>query len=269
MHQLAAHLAAKHREIYIDGENISSEDAAPYTLLAPDEISKIADLVIVLGGDGTMLTAARLMVPAHVPIVGINQGHLGFMTDIPLYDMIGVVDTILKGHYVSEKRILLTATVVREGNQVGESLALNEVVLNRSGIGQLIEFEVFINRQFVYTQRSDGLIITTPTGSTAYSLAAGGPILHPTLPALALVPICPQSMSNRPIVINDNCYIEILLTRGIDARVHCDGHNYYDLQEMDKIIIQRHPDSVCLLHPLDYNYYDTLRHKLHWGERLF
>lgn len=268
LHQLAEHLTKQHIKVMIDKESATEETAAPYMRIERSDLGKLADLVIVLGGDGTMLSAARLLAPYRVPLIGINQGRLGFMTDVPLRHMIGAIDAVLQGQFVPEDRILLTASVMREDAEIANALALNDVVFSRGGTGQMIEFEVFIDNQFVYTQRSDGLIITTPTGSTAYSLAAGGPILHPTLPALALVPVCPQSMSNRPIVLNDNCMIEVMLTRGLDTRIHFDGHTHCDLMEMDRIVVHRHRHALRLLHPVGYNYYDMLRHKLHWGERL-
>lgn len=233
-----------------------------------DTLGKVCDLVLVLGGDGTLLSVARKIAPYKVPLIGINQGRLGFMTDIPREQMLAVLAPMLRGQFMPEERILLEATIERDGQPIKTSLALNDVVFSRSGMGQMVEFEVFVDGQFVYTQRSDGLIVSTPTGSTAYSLAAGGPILHPTLPAITLVPICPQSMNNRPIAIPDTCKVEVLLTKGIDTRIHFDGQSLYDLDELDRIFIQRYQNSLRLLHPLDYNYYGTLRQKLHWGERL-
>ena len=167
-----------------------------------------------------------------------------------------------------EERILLQASVIREEAEITSALALNDVVISRGALGSMIEFEVFVDNQFVYSQRSDGLIISTPTGSTAYSLASGGPILHPTLRAMALVPICPQSLSNRPIAVSDNCEVAFMLTRGLDTRVHFDGQSHCDLMEMDRVIVRSYRNTLKILHPIGYNYYDMLRHKLHWGERL-
>ena len=215
-----------------------------------------------------MLSVARLLAPYHVPLLGVNQGRLGFMTDIPLHEMLTSVDAILRGEFLPEGRMLLQTTVIRDKTEIAHALALNDVVFNRGLTGSMIEFEVFIDKQFVYSQRSDGLIVSTPTGSTAYSLASGGPILHPTLQAIALVPICPQSMSNRPIAVSDSCDVEFTLTRGQDARVHFDGQSHCDLMEMDRVLIRRYRNPLRILHPLGYNYYDMLRHKLHWGERL-
>ncbi len=175
---------------------------------------------------------------------------------------------MLTGRYLPEERILLECSIGREGQEVKRSLALNDVVLSRGGMGQMIEFEVFINQEFVYTQRSDGLIVSTPTGSTAYALAAGGPILQSTLRALSLVPICPQSMTNRPIAVSDTSEIEVLITKCGDARVHFDGQSFFDIQNLDRIQIHRYRNTLRVLHPIEYQYYKTLRQKLHWGEQL-
>ena len=266
--RLADHLAAGGSTVLIDKESLSPEEAGGHALIDRNDMGKLADLCIVLGGDGTMLSIARLLAPYRVPLVGINQGRLGFMTDIPLHEMLTSIDAILHGQFVPEDRILLQAAVVREDAEVASALAFNDVVFSRGAVGSMIEFEIFIDNQFVYSQRSDGLIVSTPTGSTAYSLAAGGPILHPTLQAIALVPICPQSLSNRPIAVNDSCEVEFMLTRGLDARVYFDGQLHCDLMEMDRVLIRRYRNPLRILHPEGYNYYDMLRHKLHWGERL-
>jgi len=268
LQKLAAHLAARGFHVLLDKESCGSSAIQPYPLIERDDLGKLADLAIVLGGDGTMLSVARVLAPYRVPMVGINQGRLGFMTDISLHEMLVAVDGILDGQFVPEERILLQASVIREDAEVVSALALNDVVISRGSLGSMIEFEVFVDNQFVYSQRSDGLIISTPTGSTAYSLASGGPILHPTLQAIALVPICPQSLSNRPIAVSNSCEVEFMLTRGLDTKVHFDGQSHCDLMEMDRVIIRSYRNTLKILHPVGYNYYDMLRHKLHWGERL-
>ncbi|OHX11670.1 NAD kinase [Chromobacterium sphagni] len=266
--QLADHLAASGATVLIDKESLGQDEAGEHALIDRNDMGKLADLAIVLGGDGTMLSIARLLAPYRVPLVGVNQGRLGFMTDIPLHEMLTSIDAILHGQFVPEDRILLQASVIREDAEVASALAFNDLAFSRGAVGSMIEFEIFIDNQFVYSQRSDGLIVATPTGSTAYSLAAGGPILHPTLQAIALVPICPQSLSNRPIAVNDSCEVEFMLTRGLDARVYFDGQLHCDLMEMDRVLIRRYRNPLRILHPEGYNYYDMLRHKLHWGERL-
>jgi NAD+ kinase len=268
LRQLADHLAKNGVNVFIDRESASSVEAGPHPLIERMDMGKLVDVAIVMGGDGTMLSIARLLAPYRVPLIGINQGRLGFMTDIPLHEMLDSVDAILQGDFVPEDRILLHTSVIREDAEVANALALNDVVFNRGAVGSMIEFEVFVDNQFVYSQRSDGLIVSTPTGSTAYALASGGPILQPTLQAIALVPICPQSLSNRPIAVNDACEVEFMLTRGLDARVHFDGQSHCDLMEMDRVQIRRYRNPLRILHPQGYNYYDMLRHKLHWGERL-
>lgn len=237
-------------------------------LISKTKIGKKCDLAISFGGDGTLLSVARKIAPYRVPLIGVHRGTLGFLTQIPYNNVVEHISSMLTGKYSIEERIMLEASVVRDDVEIYRSLALNDVVFNRSSSGKMIEFEVFLNKEFIYRQRSDGLIISTPTGSTAYSLASGGPILQPTLHALTLVPICPQSISNRPIAVGDTGEIEVLLTQSVDARIHYDGQNYCDLQPMDRIIIRRYRNSLRILQPSDYNYFATLRHKLHWGEQL-
>ncbi len=232
-----------------------------------ENIGKLADLVISLGGDGVMLGAARLCAPYHVPLVGINLGRLGFLTDISMVSMEEQVTSILHGAFTPEDRIMLESIVVRDGKEIDRQLAFNDVVMCRGNTGAMIDFELFIDGNFVCSQRGDGLIASTPTGSTAYALASGGPILHPSLPAIALVPICPQSLSNRPIVVTDTSSVELLLTRAHDVHAYYD--NQYDcrLQEHDRLTIRRFRNTLRILHPHGYHYYDTLREKLRWGEQ--
>ena len=201
-------------------------------------------------------------------LIGINQGHLGFLTQVTRENMFPELASMLTGKYLADECLVLEAIVSRDGETIHQALALNDVVLSRGGTGQMIEFEVFVNGEFVYTQRSDGLIVSTPTGSTAYSLAAGGPILQTTLRAFTLVPICPQSMTNRPIVISDNFEIKILITKSRDARLHYDGQSFVDMQSKDIITLRRYHHHLRVLHPTHYQYYKTLRQKLHWGEQL-
>lgn len=273
LHTLVAFLSGKQLDIYLDKASIDdgsvcAEDVDACRIIEKSDFGKKCDLVIVLGGDGTFLSVARVLAPFRVPVIGVNQGHLGFLTQVPREQMTQVLNGMLSGKYLPEERILLETSLVREGETVTTSLALNDVVLSRGGAGQMIEFEVFIDREFVYTQRSDGLIVSTPTGSTAYALAAGGPIMQASLRAFTLVPICPQSMTNRPIAIADTCEIEILITKSGDARVHFDGQSFFDVQNFDRIRIHRYRHPLRVLHPTDYQYYKTLRQKLHWGEQL-
>lgn len=230
-------------------------------------IGEQADLAIVLGGDGTMLSAARQLARFRIPLVGINQGRLGFMTDIARSEMLSCIDDLLEGKFVPESRMMLSAEVIRTGQSVASSLALNEVVVDKGAIGRLIEFDLFIDGEFIYNLRSDGLIVSTPTGSTAYALSADGPILHPQVAGIALVPLCPHSLTNRPILVSDQNEIEIRIVRATDSRVHFDGQVTFDLKPGDAVRICRSEYSIGLLHPPSYSYFAMLRQKLHWSEQ--
>ena len=268
LRHLAGVLTSLDARVFFEDCTAQEHGITQYQSLARDAIGKIADLVIVLGGDGMMLGAARLVVPYHVPLVGVNMGRLGFMTDIPLSEMEAQISAIVTGEFVPEERILLEATVERDGKVINRELAFNDVVISRGNTGAMIEFEIFIDRGFVCSQRGDGLIISTPTGSTAYALASGGPILHPSLPAIALVPICPQSLSNRPLVVTDTSEVEFVLTRAKDVHVFYDNQSDCRLQELDRVRVKRFRNTLRILHPTSYHYYDTLREKLRWGEQI-
>lgn len=264
-------LVAQRFEVYLDRSHLTEE----LNQFCLDEhchivadLGRNCDLILVLGGDGTFLSAARQAAPYNVPLIGINQGHLGFLTQVTQEHIYSELMNILEGKYLKDECIVLETKVSRGGEVIYQGLALNDVVLSRGGAGQMIEFEVFINDEFVYSQRSDGLIVSTPTGSTAYSLAAGGPILQTVLHAFTLVPICPQSMTNRPIVVSDSNEIKIIITKAGDARVHYDGQSFVDIQTLDMITINRYHNMLYIYHPTTYQYYKTLRQKLHWGEQL-
>jgi NAD+ kinase len=226
------------------------------------------DLAIVVGGDGTMLAAARNLVRHHVPLVGVNQGRVGFMTDIGHRDMQAGIGAILDGEYTTEERALLDGEIVREREPALRTLALNEAVVGKGAQGRLIEFELWLDGEYIYTLRGDGMIIATPTGSTAYALSAQGPILHPSVPALALVPLNPHTLSARPVSISDRTKIEIVLKHALDARAHFDGLALFDLQEGDRLTLKRSADAVRFVHPPGYKYFATLREKLRWSEVL-
>ena len=227
-----------------------------------------ADLAIVIGGDGTMLGAARDLVRHHVPLVGINQGRLGFMTDIGHADMLTGVTAILEGHYSIEERTLLDAEIMRGGSSQLRTIALNEAVIGKGSQGRLIEFELSVDGEFVYTLRADGMIVATPTGSTAYALSAQGPILHPAVPALTLVPLNPHTLSARPVSVSDRSVIEIRMVHALDARAHFDGLALADMAAGDRLILKRSADVVRFVHPPGYRYFATLRGKLGWGESI-
>jgi NAD+ kinase len=265
---LAGFLSAQGYEIVLASQTAEILEEAGYRHASLTELASLVDVVVVLGGDGTMLSIARVLAPYPVPLIGVNQGRLGFLTDIVMDDMEAELSRMLAGEYDAEERILLTASLERGDGSRSEGSAFNDVVVSKAGTGRLIEFEVIIDNEFVYTQRSDGLVVATPTGSTAYALSAGGPILYPTLEAIALVPICPHTLSARPIVVSSQSRVDIVIHHADDARVHFDGQNYFDLQQGDKVSICRVPYNVTLLHPKHYSYYDTLRQKLHWGKQL-
>jgi NAD+ kinase len=240
----------------------------PYPAMALADMAAVTDLAIVMGGDGTMLNIARTFSPHHVPLIGVNRGRLGFLTDLTPENMLDSIAAMLDGRFITEQRLLLSARVLRGEAEVFSGLAFNEVVVHRSNISSMVEFEVRIDGQYLYNQRADGLIVATPTGSTAYAMSAGGPILHPGLEVLELVPICPHTLSNRPIVVNSLSVLEILMHRTDDIRVRLDSHSSFDMQLHDKIVVTRHPDHACLLHPLGHSYYTTLREKLLWNQAL-
>ena len=233
----------------------------------PEGESK-ADLAIVVGGDGTMLAAARDLVRHRVPLVGVNQGRLGFMTDIGHDDMQAGIGAILDGKYVIEERSLLDAEVMRGGKSVLRTIALNEAVIGKGSQGRLIEFELSVDGEFVYRLRADGIIVATPTGSTAYALSAQGPILHPAVPALTLVPLNPHTLSARPVSVSDRSTIEIRMVHSLDARAHFDGLALHDMAEGDRLTLKRSVDVVRFVHPPGYRYFDTLREKLGWSEAI-
>jgi NAD+ kinase len=234
-----------------------------------EAVGTSADLVVIFGGDGSMLAAARALAPTGVPLLGVNQGRLGFMTDIALGSMLEQVGRIMEGEFTIEPRSMLHVEVARATSCLYDSDALNDVVLSKGGTGRLIEFLVQIDGQFVYDLRSDGLIVATPTGSTAYALSSNGPILQPSVPGFVLVPISPHTLSNRPIVISENAVIEIALKRAADARLHVDGQPQVELAEGDRIVIRRAGHPARLVHPPGYSYYAMLREKLHWSENPF
>jgi NAD+ kinase len=233
-----------------------------------EEDAASADLAVVVGGDGTMLAAARDLVRHHVPLVGVNQGRVGFMTDIGQKDMLAGVGAILDGEGSIEERSLLDAEVIRSGKPLLRTLALNEAVLGKGAQGRLIEFSLSLDGEYVYTLRADGVIIATPTGSTAYAMSAQGPILHPAVPALALVPLNPHTLSARPVSVSDRSVIEIVLVRAMDARAHFDGFALADMAEGDRMVLRRSADTVRFVHPPGYRYFATLREKLRWSEAL-
>jgi len=266
--KLADFLASIELNVVVDSLTAENLKSNPYKVLALSEMRGKIDLAIVLGGDGTLLDVARTLAPFGIPLVGVNQGRLGFLTDISIDTVQRTISSMLRGEYVIEKRMLLSASVRREEKHVFDSLAFNDVVMHRGNNSSMIEFEVRIDGEYLYNQRADGLIVTTPTGSTAYALSAGGPILHPALDLMALVPVAPHTLSNRPIVIKSESILEIAMHHASEARVRFDGHTHFDLNTHDKVVISRYAEPACLLHPVGHSYYRTLREKLLWNQTL-
>ncbi|MGX2041661.1 NAD(+) kinase [Methylocaldum sp. MU1018] len=231
------------------------------------EIGRRCDLAIVVGGDGTLLSAARVLAQFEIPLIGVNLGRLGFLVDISPSDAGTILDEILDGRFSADERFLLRAKILRNGRTWHEQTAINEVVVHSWNAASMIEIETSINGVFLNSQRSDGLIVSTPTGSTAYALSAGGPILYPTLRAIVLAPINPHTLTNRPIVVADDSVIEIAFrpSKQFKAQVVCDNVSIPDVEIDDRIEIRRESKSFRILHPLDYDFFEILRAKLNWS----
>ena len=262
---LARFLAAREIRVVIEETTARQHAISEFATVPLAEIGRVADLAVVLGGDGTMLMAARALVNHDVPLVGVNQGRLGFLTDLTTASMQDVIAQMLAGEYTQEQRLLLGAGISRQDRIDSEGHAMNDVVISKGGVARLIDLELTIDGEFVHRQRSDGLILSTPTGTTAYALSAGGPLLHPTLDAIVLVPICPHTLSNRPFAINSLSRVEITLRSPDAALVHFDGQLHAELNCGDKVVVQRLERAVTLLHPARHSHYAMLREKLHWG----
>ncbi len=225
------------------------------------------DLAVVVGGDGTLLSAARSLNDTNTPLLGVHMGRLGFLADITRDSMLERLDEVLDGRYVLDERTLLKCCVMRQNQMISEIHALNDIVVHKWDSSRMVELETFIDGAFVSTERSDGLIVSTPTGSTAYALSGGGPIVQPSLNAFLLVPICPHTLSHRPIIINDDSRIEIIITdtNSDDVRISCDGQSILEARTGDKVIIEKSEKRTRLIHPEQHDYFHTLREKLGWG----
>ncbi len=232
-------------------------------------IAKECDLVIVVGGDGTLLNAARSLNASDVPILGVNLGRLGFLVDVSKEHIDETLDEVLSGRFVEESRFLLHTTIERGGEILSENNAFNDVVIHKSHVARMIELECSVDQKFLSIMRADGLVIATPTGSTAYALSSGGPILHPSLNAIALVPICPHTLSNRPLVVSGDSLIMVKVCdhEKSEVLITCDGQISLSLQIGDVLRIKKTEHPVRLIHPEVYDFFDILRAKLHWGER--
>ncbi len=266
---LITYLKTLELHIFLEEETAESVNDTSATIVPRETLGKHCDLLIVVGGDGSLLHAAHIAVNQDLPVLGINRGSLGFLTDI-LPTELAKIGTILRGDYFIEKRFLLTTSIEIHGNNLGQDDALNEIAIIPDAIPHMIEFEIYIDDQFVCSQSSDGLITATPTGSTAYALSGGGPILHPQLDAMVLVPMFPHSLSCRPIVVEGNRRIHVIISPNniTSPRLSCDGRAYLNTPPGSHITIRKKPQPLQLVHPLNYDYYETLRSKLHWGKKL-
>lgn len=265
--ELFEFLQARGHEVLTDQQSADLISDAQVKSLHIDRLPEHCDLIIAMGGDGTFLAAARATADYDIPLVGVNLGRLGFLVDISPQQLTSRLEQILDGHYKTESRALLQASIVRDGEVMHRQTAVNEVVVHRWVTPSMIEIVTSIDGVYLNTQRSDGLIVATPTGSTAYSLSAGGPILHPALHALVLVPLNPHTLSNRPIVIDDNVEITICFsqTKQINALVTCDHLEIPDVLIGDKIVINKSDKTIKILHPEDHDYFHILRSKLNWS----
>lgn len=239
------------------------------TLSLPD-LGEWAEIAIVVGGDGNMLGAARALCEYDIGVIGVNRGNLGFLTDLDPDEVMTPLLSVLNGDYHVEERFLLSAEVINKGSSSSTGRAINEIVLHSDKVAHMIEFELYVNDHFVFSQRSDGLICATPTGSTAYSLSGGGPILHPGLDAMTLVTMFPHTLSSRPIVVDGNSEVRLKAAFDNDLlQISCDGHVRMTVHPGDDVIIKKYPKALRMIHPIDHNYYHVLRNKLGWGSRLF
>ena len=266
LEDIAHYLHAQGCDVAFEVQTASNMGITGYSTLDVAAIGRQCDLGLVVGGDGTMLGIGRQLAPYEVPLVGINQGRLGFITDIPFDRFGAALQPMLAGEFEEDYRSLMQAHVVRDGHSVFNALAMNDVVVNRGATSGMVELRVEVDGRFVASQRADGLIIASPTGSTAYALSAGGPLLHPSIPGWILVPIAPHTLSNRPIVLADSAEISIEVVAGRDASANFDMQSLASLLHGDRIIVSRSKHRVRFLHPKGWSYFDTLRQKLHWNE---
>lgn len=263
---VAHFLHAKGCEVVLEHDTALNMGLTGYQQLTVEQIGEQCDLCLVVGGDGTMLGIGRKLAAYGVPLIGINQGRLGFITDIPYGSFSLSLGKMLQGEYVEDLRSLMDARVMRDGHCVYKAMAMNDVVVNRGAASGMVELRVEVDGHFVANQRADGLIIATSTGSTAYALSAGGPLLHPSIAGWVMAPIAPHTLSNRPIVLANTSCIAIEIVAGRDASASFDTQSLASLMHGDRIEVSQSKHQVRFLHPLGWSYYDTLREKLHWNE---
>jgi NAD+ kinase len=266
MEGIGAFLESQGCEVVVERSAAEDPEISRYAALSVEEIGEHCDLGLVVGGDGTMLGIGRRLAPYGVPLIGINRGRLGFITDIPLDNYPATLIPMLAGEYEEDHRSLMHAHVMRDGACVFHTLAMNDVVVNRGATSGMVELRVSVGRHFVASQRADGLIIASPTGSTAYALSAGGPMMHPSIPGWVLVPIAPHTLSNRPILLPDADEISVELVAGRGASANFDMQSLASVEIGDRVVVRRSDYHVRFLHPRGWSYFDTLRKKLHWNE---
>ena len=266
---ICAFLKNKQCKVVLESSLAESLGETHFKVANMQEIGTMIDLALVIGGDGALLSTARAMVVYNVPLLGINRGSLGFLTDVRPAEVEQKLEEIFAGKFHTENRFLLETTIT-DNNEIQQGHALNEIVLSAQGAHHLIQYEILVDKHFVCRQRADGLIIATPTGSTAYSLSGGGPIIHPELNALTLVPMFPHTLSMRPIVINGDSTILLRVKENLNSQIQisCDSQTFYPVNENSVIEIKKKRESITLIHPTSYNYYKSLRSKLHWGSGL-
>ncbi|MDH5629430.1 MAG: NAD(+) kinase [Gammaproteobacteria bacterium] len=267
---LSSLLQKEGKDVFVPQRNYHSSEHKNTQVVPFSELGQHCDLVIVVGGDGSLLKTARELIDNKIPLLGINRGHLGFLADIRPTEIEEKIPPILAGEYSLENRFLLHASVLRDGKEIGQSCAVNDVVLYPGQIAKMITFELYMDEKFVYHQRSDGLIISTPTGSTAYALSGGGPIVAPENNSIVLVPMFPHTLTSRPITVSKEREIKLVITSQVphSPQLSCDGQEIISLQPGDKIKIKQYHTEMSLVHPLDYDYFEVLRSKLRWGEKL-
>lgn len=266
LEDVAHFLVAQGLEVSFERETAQATGVTDFEALDADELGRRCDLAVVVGGDGTMLGIARELARHHMPLVGINQGRLGFITDIPFAHFKEALAPMIAGDYEEEHRSMLEGDVWRDGERIFAGLSLNDVVVTRGATAGMVELRVDVDGDFVANMRADGLIVATPTGSTAYALSAGGPILHPSIGGWVLVPIASHTLSNRPIVLPDSGEIRVGIVAGKDVSANFDMHNLASLMHGDQVRVRRSASKVRFLHPRGWSYYATLRRKLRWYE---
>ena len=266
LEEIAHFLVGQGLEVSFERETAHATGVTDFEALSPEELGRRCDLAVVVGGDGTMLGIARQLSRWKVPLVGINQGRLGFITDIPLGQYKDALAPMIAGDYEEEQRSMLEGEVWREGEKIFEALSLNDVVVSRGATAGMVELRLDLDDEFVANLRADGLIVATPTGSTAYALSAGGTILHPGIAGWVVVPIASHTLSNRPIVLPDNGEVRIRIVAGKDVSANFDMHNLASLMIGDQVLVRRSASMVRFLHPRGWSYYATLRRKLRWYE---